>query len=172
RLVAPGNYPVCGLAGSRGRGKLTNLDGWRGLKRVEVERAIAGDIVAVAGIEDIHIGEAVADRERPEPLPPIRIDQPTIAMVFAVNTSPWGGRSGSYVTSRNLRERLLQEARRNVSLRVEETTTTDAFRVLGRGELQLAILIETMRREGYELQASKPAPVVRERDGVVEEPME
>jgi GTP-binding protein len=171
-LVAAGQYTLCRLDGSQVPCKLTHLYGWRGLKRVEVERALAGDIVAIAGIEDIHIGETVADRERPEPLPPIRIDEPTIAMVFAVNTSPWGGRSGSYVTSRNLRERLIQEARRNVSLRVEETATTDAFRVLGRGELQLAILIETMRREGFELQASKPSPVVRERDGVIEEPME
>src|SRR5205823_10879417 len=100
------------------------------------------------------------------------VAEPTIAMMFGVNTSPWAGRSGSRVTSRNLRERLLQESRRNVSLRVEETATTDSFRVLGRGELQLAILIETMRREGFELQASKPAPVVRERNGVLEEPME
>src|SRR5207249_10913261 len=105
-------------------------------------------------------------------LPPIRIDEPTIAMVFGVNTSPWAGRSGSQVTSRQLGERLRQESRRNVSLRVEETATADAFRVLGRGELQLAILIETMRREGFEMQASKPTPVVRERDGVLEEPME
>jgi GTP-binding protein len=106
------------------------------------------------------------------PLPPIRIDEPTIAMLFGVNTSPWSGRSGSQVTSRKLRERLISESRRNVSIRVDETSTTDTFRVLGRGELQLAVLIETMRREGYEMQVSKPAVVVREKDGVVEEPME
>ena len=170
--LAAGLYTLCRLDGSQVPCKLTRLYGWHGLKRMELERALAGDIVAIAGIEDIRIGETVADRERPGALPPIRIDEPTIAMVFGVNTSPWAGRSGSQVTSRQLGERLRQESRRNVSLRVEETATADAFRVLGRGELQLAILIETMRREGFELQASKPAPVVRERDGVLEEPME
>src|SRR5262249_44987601 len=152
--------------------KLTRVYGWHGLKRVELERAAAGDIVAIAGIEDIQIGETVADRERPSALPPIRVDEPTIAMLFGVNTSPWAGRSGSRVTSRNLRERLFHEGRRNVSLRVEESDSTDTFRILGRGELQLAILIETMRREGFELQVSKPAVVVRERGGQVEEPTE
>ena len=171
-LVAAGQYTRCRLDGSQVPCKLTHLYGWQGLKRVEVERALAGDIVAVAGIEDILIGETVADRERPAALPPIRVDEPTIAMLFGVNTSPWAGRSGSQVTSRKLRERLLGESRRNVSIRVEETQTTDTFRVLGRGELQLAILIETMRREGFEMQVSKPAVVVRERAGVVEEPME
>jgi len=171
-LVAAGQYTLCRLDGSQVPCRITHLYGWHGLKRIEFERALAGDIVAVAGIEDIQIGETVADRERPAPLPPIRVDEPTIAMVFGVNTSPWAGRSGSQVTSRKLRERLFQESRRNVSLRIEEAASTDAFRVLGRGELQLAILIETMRREGFELQASKPAPVVRERNGVLEEPME
>ncbi|HLY39259.1 MAG TPA: translational GTPase TypA [Candidatus Binatia bacterium] len=171
-LVAGAQYALCRLEGTVAPCKVTRLYGWRGLKRIELERALAGDIVAVAGIEDIRIGETIADRERPAALPPIRIDEPTIAMVFGVNSSPWAGRSGSQVTSRKLRERLFQESRRNVSLRVEETATTDAFRVLGRGELQLAIVIETMRREGFELQASKPTPVVRERDGVLEEPME
>jgi GTP-binding protein len=171
-LVAAGQYTLCRLDGSQVPCKLTHLYGWRGLKRVEVERALAGDIVAVAGIEDILIGETVADRERPAALPPIRVDEPTIAMLFGVNTSPWAGRSGSQVTSRKLRERLLGESRRNVSIRVEETATTDTFRVLGRGELQLAILIETMRREGFEMQVSKPAVVVREHDGTIEEPME
>jgi GTP-binding protein len=171
-LTTGGQYVLCRLDGSQEPCKITRLYGWQGLKRVEVERAGAGDIIAVAGIEDIRIGETVADRERPLPLPPIRIDEPTIAMLFGINTSPWAGRSGSQVTSRKLRERLLGESRRNVSIRVDETTTTDVFRVLGRGELQLAVLIETMRREGYELQVSKPAVVVRERAGVVEEPME
>jgi GTP-binding protein len=171
-LVEAGQYTLCRLDGAQVACKLTRLYAWHGLKRVEIERALAGDIVAVAGIDDIQIGETIADRDRPQPLPPIRVDEPTIAMVFGVNTSPWAGRSGSQVTSRKLRERLWQESRRNVSLRIEEGAATDAFRVLGRGELQLAILIETMRREGFELQASKPAPVVRERDGVLEEPME
>ncbi len=167
-----GQYTLCRLDGTQVPCKVTHIYGWHGLKRIVIERAVAGDIVAVAGVEDINIGETIADRERPDPLPPIRIDEPTIAMVFGVNTGPWAGRSGTQVTSRKVRERLIQESRRNVSLRVEEGTSTDTFRVLGRGELQLAILIETMRREGYELQVSKPAPVVRERDGVVEEPME
>ncbi len=171
-LVPNRDYTLCRVDGSRVACRLTRLYRWRGLKRVEVERALAGDIVAVAGVEDIHIGDTVADRERPQPLPPIRVDEPTIAMMFGINTSPWAGRSGSRVTSRMVRERLLHEGRRNVSLRIEETETTDTFRVLGRGELQLAVLIETMRREGFELQVSKPAVVVRERDGVVEEPME
>ena len=171
-LVAGGQYTLCRADGSQVPCKLTRIYGWQGLKRVEVEHALAGDIVAVAGIDDIFIGDTVADRERPMPLPPIRIDEPTIAMLFAVNNSPWAGRSGSQVTSRKLRERLTNEARRNVSIRVDETQTMDTFRILGRGELQLAILIETMRREGYEMQVSKPAVVVREKDGVVEEPME
>jgi GTP-binding protein len=171
-LLAGGQYALCRLDGTQVGCKVTRLYGWHGLKRIELERAAAGDIVAVAGIEDIRIGETIADRERPAPLPPIRVDEPTIAMVFGVNTSPWAGRSGSQVTSRKVRERLFGEARRNVSIRVEETATTEQFRVLGRGELQLAILIETMRREGFELQASKPAPVVRERNGTLEEPME
>jgi GTP-binding protein len=171
-LVVAGQYVLCRLDGTRTPCKVTRLYGWRGLKRSEIERVHAGDIVAVAGIEDIAIGETIADRERPIPLPAIRIDEPTIAMLFGVNTSPWAGRSGTHVTSRKLRERLVHEGRRNVSLRVEEGAATDTFRVLGRGELQLAILIETMRREGYELQVSKPAVVVRERGGVLEEPME
>ena len=171
-LVAGGEYALCRNDGSLAPCKLTHVYAWEGLKRIEVERALAGDIVAVAGIEDIHIGETIADRERPAPLPPIRVDEPTIAMVFGVNTSPWAGRAGSRVTSRNLRERLFQESRRNVSLRVEDNETTDSFRVLGRGELQLAILIETMRREGFELQVSKPAVLLRDRGGVVEEPTE
>src|SRR5436309_3449372 len=171
-LVAGGEYVLCRNDSSQAPCKLTHLYAWQGLKRVETERALAGDIVAVAGIEDINIGETIADRERPAALPPIRIDEPTIAMMFGINTSPWAGRSGSRVTSRNLRERLFQESRRNVSLRVEETGSMDSFRVLGRGELQLAILVETMRREGFELQVSKPVVLLRDRDGVVEEPTE
>jgi GTP-binding protein len=171
--LAPGTqYVLCRADRSQVPCKVTRVYGWRGLKRVDLEQAIAGDIVAIAGIEDIAIGDTVADRERPAPLPPIRVDEPTIAMLFGVNTSPWAGRSGSRVTSRQVRERLVQESRRNVSLRVEETETMDTFRVLGRGELQLAVLIETMRREGFELQVSKPTVVLRTRDGVVEEPME
>ena len=171
-LVPGGQYALCRADGTQVPCKLSRVYGWQGLRRVELERAAAGDIVAIAGIEDIAIGDTVADRERPKALPPIRIDEPTIAMLFGVNTSPWAGRSGSRVTSRQVRERLIQESRRNVSLRVEETDTMDTFRVFGRGELQLAILIETMRREGFELQVSKPNVVTRQRDGGVDEPLE
>ncbi len=171
-LEPGGQYALCRADGTQVPCKLTRVYGWQGLRRTELERATAGDIVAVAGIADIAIGDTVADRERPLPLPPIRVDEPTIAMFLGANTSPWAGRSGSRVTSRQVRERLLQESRRNVSLRVEETDTIDTFRVVGRGELQLAVLIETMRREGFELQVSKPTVVLRERDGVVEEPVE
>src|SRR5262245_12232202 len=171
--LEPGTqYVLCRADGSQAPCKVTRVYGWRGLKRVDLEQALAGDIVAIAGIEDIAIGDTVADRERPAPLPPIRVDEPTIAMVFGVNTSPWAGRGGSRVTSRQVRERLLQESRRNVSLRVEETDTMDTFRVLGSGELQLAVLIETMPRDRLELQVSKPTVVLRERDGTVEEPIE
>ncbi len=171
-LVPGGQYTLCRNDGTQVACKLTRVYGWKGLKRAEIDRGRAGDIVAVAGIEDIAIGDTVADRERPRPLPPIRVDEPTIAMLFGVNTSPWAGRDGSRVTSRQVRDRLLTESRRNVSLRVEETDATDTFRVLGRGELQLAVLIETMRREGFELQVSKPIVVVQEREGVIQEPME
>jgi GTP-binding protein len=171
-LVAGEQYTLCRRDGSQAPCKVMRLYGWQGLKRVEIARAEAGDIVAVAGLEAIEIGDTVADRERPSALPPIRVDEPTIAMMFGINTSPWAGRSGANVTSRKLRERLVQEAHRNVSIRLDETETTDTFRVVGRGELQLAILIETMRREGFELQASKPTVIVRDRNGVIEEPME
>jgi GTP-binding protein len=142
------------------------------LKRVEIDRADSGDIVAIAGIEEINIGDTVADKDAPTALKPIRVDEPTIAMLFGANTSPWAGRSGNKVTSRQVRDRLFQEILRNVSIRVEETEAMDTFRVVGRGELQLAVLIETMRREGFELQVSKPTVIVRGRDGVVEEPVE
>ncbi|MFQ5666185.1 MAG: translational GTPase TypA [Candidatus Binatia bacterium] len=171
-LTANGLYTLCKVDGTRQPVKITQVYGWHGLTRIEIESACAGDLVAVAGIEQIGIGDTVADRERPEPLPAIRIDEPTIAIVFGANTSPWAGREGEYVTSRQLRERLYSEQRRNVSLRVEETDSPDSLRVTGRGELQLAILIETMRREGYELQVSKPAVVTREIDGAVHEPVE
>src|SRR5581483_11885624 len=142
-LVSGVGYSLCGLDGSRIPVKITRLYGWRGLKRDEVPRADAGDIVIVAGIEDIAIGETVSDLENPRPLPPIRIDEPTVAMTFSVNNSPWAGREGDYVTSRKLGERLELEARRNVSVRIEQLSP-DSWRVLGRGELQLAVIIETM----------------------------
>ena len=171
-LQGGGLYTLCTPGGAQRAVKISQLFTWRGLKRLEVERAEAGDIVALAGIEEINIGDTVADREHPQPLPAIRIDEPTIAMIFAANTSPWSGREGTYVTSRKLRERLTQEQRRNVSLRIEDTDSPDALRVTGRGELQLAILIETMRREGYELQVSKPTVITRQVDDALHEPME
>lgn len=164
-------YTLCRTDGTRVPCKVTQVFGWHGLERQAVASASAGDIVAVAGIEDVRIGETIADRERPAALPLLRIDEPTIEMVFGVNGAPWAGRDGRYVTSRRLRERLLAEGRKNVSLRVEETAA-DAFRVMGRGELQLAVLIETMRREGYEMQVSKPSVIVKETNGRVQEPME
>jgi GTP-binding protein len=171
-LRSSGLYTLCRLDGSRVECKVTQIYGWHGLKRTELECACAGDIVALAGIEDIHIGETIADRFAPQPLPAIRVDEPTISMIFGVNNSPWAGCDGEYVTSRKLRERLFAEQRKNVSLRIEDTDSPDALRVLGRGELQLAILIETMRREGYETQVSKPAIVTKEIGGALHEPME
>ena len=170
--LAPGAYTLCRVDSSQQPVKVTQIYGWQGLKRVETAKAEAGDIVAVAGIEDIGIGDTIADRENPKPLPPLRIDEPTIAMVFSANNSPWAGREGEFVTSRKLRERLLHEQRKNVSLRVVEADQPDAFQVTGRGEFQLAIVIETMRREGYELQVSKPTVVTRAIKGTLHEPVE
>jgi GTP-binding protein len=171
-LRSGGLYTLCRENGTQTECKVTQLYGWHGLKRRELESARAGDIVAVAGIEDINIGETIADRLAPRPLPAIRVDEPTIAMIFSVNNSPWAGREGEYVTSRKVRERLFAEQRKNVSLRIEDTDSPDALRVMGRGELQLAILIETMRREGYELQVSKPTIITKQIAGVEQEPME
>ena len=152
--------------------RIPKLFTFRGLDRDEAEQVLAGDIVAIAGVEGIQIGESITDLERPAPLEPLTIDDPTLAMVFTVNTGPLAGRDGQFVTSRDLRDRLQKELLTNVSIRVEETDSTDAFRVLGRGELQLAILIETMRREGYELLVGKPEIVVRTEGGRRLEPME
>jgi GTP-binding protein len=154
------------------RTRITKLFSFTGLKRVEIESTELGDIIAVAGVEGIAIGDTITDAEVPAPLPGITIDEPTIVMQFTVNTSPFAGRDGTYVTSRDLRERLEKEALTNVSLRVEETDSTDSFRIMGRGELQLAILIEMMRREGYELMVGKPEIVTKELNGKIMEPME
>ena len=170
--LTPGPYTLCRVDGKNEPVKITQVYGWQGLKRIELAQADAGDIVAIAGIEDIGIGDTIADRDNPQPLPPLRIDEPTIAMIFSANNSPWSGREGEFVTSRKLRERLFYEQRRNVSLRVEETDQPDAFQVTGRGEFALAIVIETMRREGYELQVSKPTVITREMNGAVNEPLE
>ena len=152
--------------------KITKLFSFSGLKRVDIDQTDLGDIVAIAGVTGITIGETITGIESPAPMPPIIIDEPTIAMQFTVNTSPFAGREGQYVTSRNLRERLEKELLTNVSLRVEETANTDSFKVMGRGELQLSILIETMRREGYELMVGKPEIVTRTIDGKLMEPVE
>ena len=152
--------------------KITKLFSFSGLKRIDINQTDLGDIVAVAGVTGITIGETITGLESPAPMPPIVIDEPTIAMQFTVNTSPFAGREGQYVTSRNLRERLEKELLTNVSLKVEETANTDSFKVMGRGELQLSILIETMRREGYELMVGKPEIVTRRIDGKLMEPVE
>ena len=163
---------IAKLSGELVRTRITKLYTFLGLEREEVQEVPAGDIVALAGVEGIQIGETITDAERPAPLERIVIDEPTIAIVFTVNTSPLAGREGPYVTSRHLRERLEKELLTNVSIAVDGQDSTDTFRVLGRGELQLAILIETMRREGYELVAGKPQIVVRRENGKLLEPVE
>ncbi len=163
---------LCKRDGSVEKHRITQLYTFEGLKRVPCERAASGDIITVAGVPDINIGETIADAEQPRALPLIQIDEPTISMVFGVNTSPFAGREGKYVTSRQIRERLEKELLGNVSIRVEDTDSPDAFKVTGRGELQLAILIEQMRREGYEIQVSKPEVVTRHEQGTLKEPIE
>ena len=158
--------------GTQLSGKVTDLSVFSGLDRLEVERADAGEIVAVAGLPELGIGETIADAEQPIALPPVAIDEPTVQMTFAVNTSPFAGREGKYLTSRHLRERLFTELETNVSLRVQETDSPDRFLVAGRGELHLAVLIEQMRREGYELQVSQPEVILHHENGVVTEPYE
>jgi len=160
------------LDGSMQKTKITKLYSFEGLRRVEETEARPGDILAIAGVEGITIGETLTDAETPRPLPRIQIDEPTIATTFTVNTSPFAGREGTYVTSRHLRERLEKELLTNVSIKVEEAGGPDTFKVMGRGELQLAILIEMMRREGYELAAGKPEILTRQIEGKLHEPLE
>ena len=168
--------PVVICGGEQGRRletKITHLYHFEGLKRVEIDQAACGDIVCVAGVEGLNVGETACDPQQIEPLPFVKIDEPTVAMLFLVNDSPFAGREGKYVTSRNLRERLFNEVKTNVSMRVEETGSTDAFRVAGRGELHLSILIETMRRQDYEFAVSQPKVILREDEsGRVTEPIE
>jgi GTP-binding protein len=152
--------------------KVVRLYVFDGLKRVEVKDAGPGEIVCIAGAEEIGIGDTIADPAAPLALPRISVEEPTMSMVFKVNDGPFAGREGKYVTSRNVRERLYREAYKNVSIRVEDTDTPDAFKVVGRGELQLAVIVENMRREGYELTVSNPEPVLKTLDGEVHEPME
>jgi GTP-binding protein len=163
---------VCKLEGLEHQTRVTKLFAFEGLKRIEIESAFAGDIVCLAGIEDITIGETVADPDHAIPIATTAIDEPTVSMIFGVNTSPLAGREGQFVTSRNLKDRLDRELLGNVSIRVEPTDTPEQMKVLGRGELQLSILIEMMRREGFELQVSRPEIVTREIGGTRMEPVE
>ncbi|MEW8997940.1 MAG: translational GTPase TypA [Thermoanaerobacter sp.] len=172
KIISGEEAAICKRDGSIQKVHINNLYQFEGLKRVQVEEASLGDIVAVSGISDIEIGETIADRDNPEAVDFVRIEEPTVSMTFSVNTSPFAGTEGKYVTSRHLRERLFKELETNVALRVEETDSTDSFKVSGRGELHLSILIETMRREGYELQVSKPTVIFKEINGVKMEPIE
>ncbi len=158
--------------GSQERGKITKLFGFHDLGRVEIQEASAGDIVGIAGFSDIQIGESICALDNPQPLPLIKVDEPTLQMNFSVNDSPFAGQEGKFVTSRQLRKRLYNELEKNVSLRVEDTDSTDVFKVSGRGELHLGILIETMRREGYEFQVSKPEVIYKTINGTQCEPYE
>ena len=165
---------LCGGQENRRRDtKITRLYNFEGLQRVEIEEALAGDIVCVAGVEDLNVGETACDPSCVEPMPFVKIDEPTVSMMFLVNDSPFAGKEGKYVTSRNLRDRLFNEVKTNVSMRVEETESTDTFRVSGRGELHLSILIEQMRRQGYEFAVSRPKVILhKDENGTVLEPIE
>jgi GTP-binding protein len=163
---------VCKLGGHTELTKVTKLFAFDGLRRVDITEAAAGDIVCLAGLEDITIGETITDPEHPAPMPPIAVDEPTVSMIFGVNTSPMSGRDGQFVTSRQIKDRLERELLGNVSIRIEPTDSPEQMKVLGRGELQLSILIEMMRREGFELQVSRPDIVTREVNGQVMEPVE
>ena len=163
---------ICKLDSAMQPTKVTKLYAFEGLKRVDIQEAAAGDIVCLAGIENITIGETISDAEQPMAIPPIAIDEPTVSMIFGVNTSPMAGRDGQYVTSRQLKERLDRELLGNVSIRLEPTDSPEQVKVVGRGELQLSILIEMMRREGFELQVSRPDIVTKSINGIVVEPVE
>ena len=166
------NVAVCRKNGDIQQTKIGKLYTYQGLKKFEIEKAEAGDIIAVMGIPDINIGETIADSVHPEAIPFVDIDEPTLSMTFSVNNGPFAGREGQFVTSRHLKDRLMKELESNVSLRVEETDSTDSFKVSGRGELHLSVLIETMRREGFEFMVSRPNVIYKEIDGVKCEPME
>ena len=166
------NLVLCKADGTEQNVKISRLYQFEGLKRVEVDSASVGDIICISGIAELNIGETLCSPECVEPLPFITIDEPTISMNFIVNDSPFAGREGKFVTSRNLRDRLFKEVETNVSMRVEETDSTDTFKVSGRGELHLSILIETMRRQGYEFQVSRPKVITKVENGVLLEPME
>ena len=172
KILRGENVVLCKQDGKQENVKISRLYQFEGLKRVEVDSAMMGDIVCVSGIADLNIGETACDPECIEPLPFVKIDEPTISMNFIVNDSPFAGREGKFVTSRNLRDRLFKEVETNVSMRVEETDSTDTFKVSGRGELHLSILIETMRRQGYEFQVSRPEVICKTINGQLCEPIE
>ena len=172
KILRGENVVLCKQDGKQENVRISRLYQFEGLKRVEVDSAMMGDIVCVSGIADLNIGETACDPECIEPLPFVKIDEPTISMNFIVNDSPFAGREGKFVTSRNLRDRLFKEVETNVSMRVEETDSTDTFKVSGRGELHLSILIETMRRQGYEFQVSRPEVIYKTINGQLCEPIE
>lgn len=172
KITTGQNAVICKKDGSLENIRLTKMYMYEGLKRVEASEAKLGDIILVAGVADVKIGETICDVDNPEPLPFVDIDEPTISMTFSVNNSPFAGQDGDYVTSRHLRDRLFKELLTNVSMRVEETDSADSFKVSGRGELHLSVLIETMRREGYEFQVSRPQVIYKKKDGKTLEPME
>ena len=172
KIAVGDTVSVCKLDGSIQKPRITKLFTFDGLKQQPVEEASAGEIIALAGIDDIYIGETISDADEPAPLPAIQVDEPTISMIFHANTSPLAGREGKFVTSRHLRARLEKEALANVAIRIEEAGDVESFKVSGRGELQLAILIEMMRREDYEMHVSKPEVIIREINGVRMEPIE
>lgn len=172
RLKAKTHTLVLGHNGNQEKGEVAALFGYEGLNRYQMEEARGGDIVAVAGLENVEIGYTIADMDHPIPLPAITVDEPTIAMNFRINDTPLAGRSGKYLTSRQIRERLLREARNNVAIKIEETDTADTLRVSGRGSLQLAVLIEQLRREKYELTVGRPEVITRKEGGKTLEPME
>ncbi|MBQ4587257.1 MAG: translational GTPase TypA [Clostridia bacterium] len=172
KLTANQQVSICRTDGTVARAKVSSLYGFEGLKRVETQSGEVGDIVAVICSEKLNIGETVCQADAPEALPFVAIDEPTISMMFMVNNSPFAGREGKFVTSRHLRARLFKEVETNVSMRIEETESADTFKVYGRGELHLSVLIENMRREGYEFQVSRPKVIFKEVDGRTHEPME
>ena len=172
RLKMTESYALCSENSVEHNQRFSALYTFEGLKRMQVDELEAGDIIAVAGIEGITIGDTVAYNEKPTPLPRIKVDEPTVSMLFYVNDSPFAGKEGKYLTTRHLKDRLKKEILSNVSIQVLDTQRTDAFEVRGRGELQMAILIETMRREGYELMVSKPKVITKEKNGKILEPME
>ena len=172
RIKAGQSVALCHADGTNSIVKIGKIFIFEGLKRVEVQEAGFGDIIQVSGIDKLNIGETACDRDNIEPLPFVKIDEPTLSMNFMVNNSPFAGREGKFVTSRNLRDRLFKEVETNVSLRVEETDSADTFKVSGRGELHLSILIETMRRQGYEFQVSPPEVIYKQKDGKIYEPIE